>query len=946
MNSGRELKNRFPVQASVIGQHKQHRPLSRHTPLIILTLLLAITGFIPDYGRNVHALTIVYPDTLDVPNMRYSIIPAMRPMRKTVGLALSGGGANGFSQIGVLKALDEENIPIDFIAGTSIGALVGGLYSAGYTAPELEVIANTLPLKNLFSLDNDAPRTNSYLEQKSIRDRASIAIRFDGFRLVLPKSLSSAQNLTKTLDLLILNAPYHATHDFSDLPVKFRAVTTDLVSGRRITLTSGPLSEAMRASSTIPILYQPIERNGLKLADGGLVANLPVDELVAAGAEYKIAVDSHGRMYKDGDDIDNPLKAADQAMTILTQVQYPVQLDLADIIIAPDLGDHKATDISDIRRLIDAGYAKGKLLASTISRNIQVQPTRDIDITRYSKTIQGIPDSPACFEQKRTANGIVRNASRAKATLHELLATDLFSRVYAEIDQRQRTIVFVLMPLPRIDKVEVTGGPAEDVTEKERNAAFKAITGTLYTNAIATNSLEKLVKLYRNKGYSLVGIDGTSIDGSRLRVRLSSGRVDVISISQDRNITRATPVRRELEIDSTRVLQLANAEKSIDNLYGTGVFSRVSLSAESQGLSNGKQPSRINLRLDEKPATVLRLGLRYDETSNAQMLLDFRNENLNGTANSIGGWAKFSQKNNRFNVEFSIPRIGRTPLTLYSKAFYDQRDLETRQKILKAEAPRTPFLQPYALGIQRYGMTVAFGTQIRTNARLVADMTLQNAQSYPRNSMAETMAKENIGMASLGAQFILDTRNSSFLPSEGRYMNIRYTSARGIKDDVNDFWQLVGSFEENISTGNDTTLQISAIAGTSSQTIPFSEKFFLGGMGNAYSYRFLGLKENDLIGNNIAVAGAQFRYKSPVQLIFPTSLIGAYNIGNVWQLRSEMSICELVQGVGAGLVWETPIGPARLTASKSFAFETEDVKNKAKLDFSRMVFYFSLGHDF
>ena len=910
-------------------------------------MLLVLTGLAQGPGRTAHAVTVVYPDTLAGAGKRYGILPAMRPMRKTVGLALSGGGANGFAQIGVLKALEEADVPVDFIAGTSMGALVGGLYSSGYTAPELESIAASLPLKSIFSLDNDAPRTSSYLEQKSVRDRASFAIRFEGFRLVLPKSLSSAQSLTKAIDLLILNAPYHTTHAFSDLPVSFRAVTTDLVSGRRITLTSGPLSEAMRASSTIPLIYQPIDRPGLKLADGGLVANLPVDELETAGADYKIAVDTHGKMYRDGEELDIPWKAADQAMTILTQVQYPIQLDHADLVITPDLDDHKATDISDIHRLIELGYAKGRMLAPTINRNILVSPTNDIDIRHLTKIVSGVPDVPESLEQRTTARGIVRNATHLKAALRDLLAADLFTRAHAEIDPKRQTVVFVLTPLPRITRIEVTGGPADAVSEKEQREAFRSISGTTYTNAMATKSMEKLVRLYRNKGYSLVAIDETAVDGDRLRIRLTSGRVDSVSITQDKNITRETPIRRELEIDTTRAFRLSGAEQSIDNLYGTGVFNRVSVSTESLSPGNGKQAERMNIRIDEKPATVLRLGLRYDETSNAQMLLDFRNENLNGSANSIGGWAKLSQDNNRFNLEYSIPRIGRTSLTLYSKAFYDQRNFETRQKILNTLPPASPYFQPYALGIQRCGITAAFGTQIRTNARLVGDVTMQNAQAYPRDRISEaTLPTENISMASMGTQFILDTRDNSVLPSDGRYSNIRYTSAYGLTNARVSYWQLCGSHEENFGIGSDTTLQISGVFGISSPAVPFSERFFLGGMGNSYSYRFIGLKENDLIGNNIAMAGAQLRFRSPLQFIFPTSFIGTYNIGNVWQSRESMSVDALVQGVGAGLVWETPLGPARLTASKAFAFETSDVKSKADLDFSRLIFYFSLGHDF
>ena len=942
MNSGRQVKNSPPVRASAIRQRKPHQPLPRPARLILTAMMLAVASLAPRTGRSSQAVTLVFPDTLDTPARRHVILPAMRPARKSVGLALSGGGANGFAQIGVLKALEEEQVPVDYIAGTSIGALVGGLYSSGYTAAELESIAGALPLKSLFTLDNDVPRANSYLEQKSIRDRASISIRFEGFRLVLPKSLSSAQSLTRTVDLLILNAPYHTTHDFADLPVSFRAVTTDLVSGRRVTLTSGPLSEAMRASSTIPVIYQPIERNGLRLADGGLVANLPVDELETAGAEYKIAVDTHGKMYKDGDDMDIPWKAADQAMTILTQVQYPVQLEHADMVISPDLDDHKATDISDIRHLIDIGYAKGKLLAPTIIRNLQVTHANDTDIRRFSKSIEGIGESPATIEQLRTARGIVRNATHLKAALRELLATDLFTKAHAEVDAKRRSVAFHITPLPQIRRVVVTGGPADAVSDKEVQEAFKPVIGRLYTNAMGTKALEQLVRFCRNRGYSLVEIEGTSVDEELLRVRLTPGRIESVGITRDRLLTRETPIRRELEIDTSTAFRLETAKRSVENLYGTGVFNRVSVSTESTDPVKGKQSNRMNFRLDEKPATVLRLGLRYDETSNAQVLLDFRNENLNGSANSLGGWAKVGKYNNRLNFEYSIPRIGTTPLTLSARAFYDQRDFETRQKLVTPATTQPP----YAAGIQRAGVTAAFGTQIRTNGRLVADVTLQNAQAFARNPGIPYLPTENTSIASVGGRFTLDTRDNAYLPSDGRYTSIRYTSAYGVNDPQVSYWQLAGSHEENFGLSPATTLQISAIGGLSSPAIPFSERFFVGGMGNGYSYRFAGLQENDLIGNNIAVGGVQLRYKSPVQIIFPTSIIGLYNIGNVWQVRQRMSVKELVQGIGAGFVWETPLGPARLTASKAFAFQAEDVKDNADLDFSRLVIYFSLGHDF
>ncbi|WP_317618639.1 outer membrane protein assembly factor [Chlorobaculum sp. MV4-Y] len=293
-----------------------------------------------------------------------------------------------------------------------------------------------------------------------------------------------------------------------------------------------------------------------------------------------------------------------------------------------------------------------------------------------------------------------------------------------------------------------------------------------------------------------------------------------------------------------------------------------------------------------------------------------------------------------------MPRIGSTPLTMFTRAFFDQRDFETRQLALIGQSGLQYTGEARSLGIQRYGITTSFGTRISKNGRLAADFTLQNAQSYIRDNIDEPFATGNVNLASVGGQFTFDNRDSSFLPSGGRYTNIRYTSTSALLNNAESFWQFSALHEENFSITSATTLQLTALAGTSSKAVPLSEKFFLGGTGNSYSYRFIGLKDSDLIGNNIAVAGAMLRYKVPMQLVFPISLTLSYNIGNVWERRAQMSIGKLIQGAGAGMVWDTPIGPAQFTVAKPFAFENEEVKDNAKIDFSETVFYFSLGHDF
>ncbi len=882
----------------------------------------------------------IYPDTLNLPGRRLQIAPAMQPARQTVGLALSGGGANGMAQIGVLKALEEENIPIDFITGTSIGAIIGGLYSTGYTASELEQFAENLPWNELLAFKDEGSRGNTFIEQQKIRDRATIAIRFSNFKLLLPRSLSSAQNLTRTLDLLCLNAPYHPQHSFDDLPVAFRAVTTDLVSAQRVTLDKGSLSEAMVASSTVPVLFQPVEIGEWKLADGGLVANLAVDELERAGISYNIAVDTRGSLYTIADDIDIPWKAADQAMTILIELQYPRQLEKADVVIAPDVGGNTALDFSDIPGLIAAGYRSGKALASKIREEIKlpVQQKTPLESYRTTLTVSGLPQAHASdFHQ---AGQIIGNSASAEEALTKLLETGLFTHVHAVADPAKGTLQFFAETTPFIERV-IVDGPAEGPDKLAVDSCFADILGRWYTSSEGSRALENLLRLYRSIGLSLVNIDTTAVSGKTLTITMTDGRPGGIIIAQNRKITRPTPVNRELRIDTSKVLEMKNVERSIDNLLGTGAFSRVSV-----GIAENDQDEtdpRLRIRLDEKPGNVLRLGLRYDETYNAQALFDLRNENLNGTANSIGGWAKISEKDNRLNLEYYMPRIGSTNLTFMTKLFYNHlvSDLRTVPFSSNLFAHFKDSYDRYSF--ERYGWTSAFGTRLGKNGQLLLDLTLQHAESFTTDNPA-LYPEDNNDMASVALEFTLDNRDDSLLPTSGRYSYLQYRLAPSLLNH-NTFWIFSGEHEENISFDDATSAQLSANLGLSDPETPFTEQFFIGGAGSAYSRRFIGLKERDLKGTNMLILGTNIRYSPDIAIIFPSSFELYYNVGQVWD--EAFSPEEMIHGIGAGLTWKTPIGPARFTAAKAFTFGTnENGSEHHGIRFAESVFSFSLGHQF
>jgi len=202
---------------------------------------------------------------------------ACQPESRTpkVGLALSGGGARGAAHIGVLKALEREGIPVDYIAGTSFGALVGGLYALGYSPEKIEQIFSSQNWDDLFS-DSPDRRLSPLVQRKNFRYLGELRLR--GFNVEIPAGLWGGQKLTELLNYYtttkeILDAGF----DFDRLRIPFRAVATDLLTGKPYVFRRGPMAEALRASIAIPMMFTPVEKENMLLVDGGLANNLPVD---------------------------------------------------------------------------------------------------------------------------------------------------------------------------------------------------------------------------------------------------------------------------------------------------------------------------------------------------------------------------------------------------------------------------------------------------------------------------------------------------------------------------------------------------------------------------------------------------------------------------------------------------------------------------------------------
>ena len=286
--------------------------------------------------------------------------PAPAAKRPRIGVVLSGGGARGITHIGVLKVLDEMRVPVDYVAATSMGSIVGGLYASGMSPAEMEQIVTAVDWTTLFS---DSPPRRELLfrdKQRDTRFPLPLEIGFRDGQIRGFQGALSGGNLELFLHQLTSKAD--GVRDFDRLPIPFRAVSTDMVAGTPYIFAQGPLYEAMRASMSIPGVFSPAEIRGQLLGDGGLVNNLPVDVVRAMGAEVVIAVNI-GTPLMTRAELSSVVGLTGQMINILTEQNVRAQLaslGVGDVLISPDLGALSAIDFNQGRAFIAKGEAAAR----------------------------------------------------------------------------------------------------------------------------------------------------------------------------------------------------------------------------------------------------------------------------------------------------------------------------------------------------------------------------------------------------------------------------------------------------------------------------------------------------------------------------------------------------------------------------------------------------------
>jgi NTE family protein len=273
-----------------------------------------------------------------------------------IGLALSGGGARGAAHVGVLKVIEELGITVDYVAGTSMGAIVGALFAAGYSAAEIEELMAQTDWSE--ALTDRPHRREHTMRQKDLESEFMIPHKmgFNKGEVQFPLGVVEGQHLDQIFQRLFL--PVRGIRDFDDLDIPFRAVATDLVTGDEVVMSSGSLPDALRASMSVPGIFAPVRLDGRMLVDGGMSNNLPISVVRDMGAEIVIAIDISSPMLK-AEELNSVLNVSLQMTNFLTRKNTEVQLAMLsdrDVLLVPDLEGASSTAFDKFEPIIGMGY--------------------------------------------------------------------------------------------------------------------------------------------------------------------------------------------------------------------------------------------------------------------------------------------------------------------------------------------------------------------------------------------------------------------------------------------------------------------------------------------------------------------------------------------------------------------------------------------------------------
>lgn len=863
------------------------------------------------------------------------LIPYRPLQHPRLALILSGGGARGISQIGVLRAFERHNIPIDFIVGTSMGSIIGGLYACGYDTDGLKKIIESTDWDETLSLTDEAKRADLFVDQKAMRERSFLVIRFDGLQPIIPSSISSGQKLTNMLNRLILQGLYRPTASFDDLRTPLRIAVTDLVSGRRIIVGSGDLTEALRASATVPLVFSPVKKDSMLLMDGGLVSNIPADVARDVGMDLIVAVNTTSRL-RSADQMVVPWETADQIISIMQQLSNQEELRKADVVVTPDLGNHLSTDFTNLDSLIELGERAGEEKVAEIHARLWPslyvgKGTSSMTNGNFVVHFSGdpVPDSlQRLIREKHQLDGGNRTFDRELAEIYML---GDYSDVYAEVhdDSTGSHVTYATKYNPILRSVKFSG--AITISDSSLGDAFRPLLGRVINHHEGRRALESILRKYRDEGYSLARIDTIVFDenSGAATVVIDEGRISKLRIEGNER-TKDYVILREFPLSEGDLFSLEKANEGVNHIMSTNLFQHALLN-----VTYVDEKPVIVIKVKEKSPELLRFGLRVDNERNTQISMDLRNENFHGTGTEFGFDFAGGSRNRQFVLEYKSNRILNTYFSFDVDAYHKFKDIFTYHDGPSSRISRWVRDQSGEYREIKFGGSLTLGTQVGRLGNVTGQVKVERHEVKGLSGTGYT--PERFRLVALRLSSTIDTQNRYPFPTDGMFMRTYYESALSELGSEVSYSKLLFTYEYYSTQFRVHTFHPKITFGFADETLPLTEQFSFGGQES-----FLGLRDDDRRGRQIFLFNLEYRLALPFKVIFDSYLKLRYDLGSVWRIPEDIRLRDFHHGIGVELALETPIGPAQFAVGRSFLFR-RDLPNNP-LSFGPYQVYFSFGY--
>ncbi len=862
-------------------------------------------------------------------------IPHPETWRPKIALALSGGGARGFSQIGVLKTFDSAEIPIDYIVGTSVGAIVGGLYSIGYETDVLDSIAVNSDWERLVYLSEESERSDLFLDQKLIEDRNLLTLRFDDFEFITPEAISTGTRFRSFLQNLIWNGEYKDS-DFINLKIPFVAAATDLVSGETVVLDSGSLSKSIRASFAIPLRFSPVRIDSQILVDGGLMANIPAAQAEKSGSDLVVSVNTISPLLKPND-LNKPWNVADQVVSVLMKRFSDKASSDADFSIKPDIGLHHAGDFSGLDSLI----IKGEIAARKALPKIKRKYYEKIDSTFYLRFFTKLLRSETAYTSGVLINGfnendslIITKAFRGYAgkvkqindALKKIALKGVYKYIELEFLKNGDVLKCRAEPFPKINKIQTKGLNGEEAQELNSllNAKFS---GTFLSPSVVRSAIETTLSSLRNLGYSFADVEDFIFDSTDgvLNLFLSKGIIKKIKIkgtnANDFLILRELKFKAGEAANANKILESWKNLQNVD--YARDVEISIREAKNGEGLA-------IIIEVDDLGNQSIRIGGRIDNERYAQLGVDLTQENVFNVGARVSLRLAGGERNQFVSLQAENSRIFNSMLTGSYSIYYDRTIDRQYQKNRQAPRNKIKYINVSDLVEERIGAKASFGAQLERKGTLKAELRYER-QRFWETETSVGRGYYNILTLKLGT--IFDSEDKANFPTIGERVNIFLETSPPAGADFVNFSKAEFSYKSNYSIDNFTVIP-SVFFGFADETAPLPEFYSVGGQED-----FFGMRENWQRGRQKAVGSFALRYKAPFQIFFDSYFSLRYDLGSVWENFEKIRFGDLKHGLGISAALDTPLGPAKFSLGRGFRL----LKNPNSIAWGSFKGYFSIG---